>query len=190
METANFKLPRVGFKSRKAAQIAAYFAAQSSGRSVEKLKLIKLIYLAEREHLARHGRPMIYDELFGMKDGPICSSALNGINDSPTDTIWGSFISKQGNDVSPKMNFSRDHLDELSDAEISVLLKIWNSFGHMTASQIRNYAHRNCPEYVEVDKGRRPISYKTLLSAVGRDDAEDASDSIESYRRVQALLTM
>ena len=41
----------VGFRPRKAAQVAAFFASQEN--PIEKLKLIKLIYLSERESLCR-----------------------------------------------------------------------------------------------------------------------------------------
>jgi len=68
--------PLNGFQSRKAAQIAASFAIKSGGR-IEKLKLIKLIYLSERQFASDHDRPMLYDEFYSLKDGPICSSSLN-----------------------------------------------------------------------------------------------------------------
>jgi uncharacterized phage-associated protein len=89
---AAYYAPLVGFESRKAAQISAYFADKEGG-SIEKLKLIKLIYLAEREFVKRHGLPMLYDEFFSLKDGPVCSSTLNGINGSiDKDTIRGMIL--------------------------------------------------------------------------------------------------
>lgn len=179
----------LGFKSAKAAQIAAYFAGHA-GHAMDKMKLIKLIYLSEREHLKRHGAPMTYDELFSFKDGPVCSSALNGINGKIDKPTWNAFIARGDdvNKISAKEKFSRDNFDELSDADIAVLEFIWAKFGHMSASQLRAFTHKNCPEYTEVTEGRVPIAYKEVLEAVGRDDAEEASDSINSYRRVQALL--
>lgn len=182
--------PLIGFKSEKAAQIAAYFA-QRAGAAIEKLKLIKLIYLSEREHLRRHGQPMLYDELFSLEHGPICSSTLNGINGHIDQTVWSAFLIKKDNKmISAKREFGRDDFDELSDAEIDVLEAVWNQFGRMTASEIRKYTHDHCPEYTEVQKGRVPISYKKLLDAVGRPDAELASDLIDAYRRTWALLSM
>jgi len=44
------------------------------------MKLIKLIYLSERESVRSRGRPMIFDEFYSLKDGPISLNALNGIN--------------------------------------------------------------------------------------------------------------
>ena len=61
----SFMLPLVGFKSRKAAQMAAFFAVKSAMPNhgmIEKLKLIKLIYFSEREHLKQYRLPMLFDE--------------------------------------------------------------------------------------------------------------------------------
>jgi len=61
----------VGFESRKAAQAAAYFTGLSKSR-IDKLKLIKLIYLSEMESIDKRRRPMFFDEFYSMKAGPIC----------------------------------------------------------------------------------------------------------------------
>ena len=164
------------------------YLAQRAGEPTSKLKIIKLMYFAEREFLKRYGAPMVYDEFFSMKDGPVCSSSLNGINGKIDQELWASFISLTGNLVAPQQTFSRDQLDELSDADIEVLESTWGAFGHMTAPQIRKYAHDNCSEYVGVESGRKPIKYKDLLTAVGRDDADEAADEINSYWQVRAFL--
>lgn len=43
--------------------IAGFFARRNGFR-IEKLKLIKLLYLIERESIDIRGRPMIYDEYY------------------------------------------------------------------------------------------------------------------------------
>jgi hypothetical protein len=85
------------------------------------------------------------------------------------------------------MKITRDKLDEISKAELAVLDATWQSFGWMTASQIRNYAHKNRPEYVETT-GRIPISYKDMLVAQGDEDAIEIQDNIDQSRRVKSIL--
>lgn len=181
--------PLVGFKSDKAAQIAAFFAAHQPG--IEKLKLIKLIYLAERAFLAQHGHPMLYDELFSMKDGPVCSAALNGINGRIDTDKWTKFISMKSNRyVKANLGADRDLLDEVSDAELAVLNNIWDEFGHMSASQIRKWTHDNCPEYTEIDHGRVPISYASVFKALGENQlASELEKRINYSRKVDSLLS-
>ena len=57
---------------------SAYFALKSGG-VIEKLKLIKLIIFRER-FLSEYHHPMLFDELYSLPHGPICSSTLNGID--------------------------------------------------------------------------------------------------------------
>jgi uncharacterized phage-associated protein len=180
--------PLVGFRSRKGAQVAAFFAAKEC--PIEKLKLIKLIYLSEREFVSEYGEPMLYDELFSLQHGPICFSCLNAIDGKTEEQIWGKYIKRDGSkNILAKKTFEREELDELSDAEFDILNSIWESFGFMTASQIRNYTHKNCPEYTEIERGRVPISYRDILKALGDEDADDIEDRIGVVRRSEAILS-
>ena len=183
----NFLAPLVGFRSRKAAQVCARFALLNDG-IIEKLKLIKLIYLSERKILGEQSRPMLFDELFSLPHGPICSSTLNGI-DGAYGEVWDEFIARNGNEVVALKKFDRDDFDELSDAELDVMNDVWARFGNMTASQLRNYSHVNCPEYTETT-GRIPIAYREVLEAMGvRDaDAEFIDREISEFRREESIL--
>jgi uncharacterized phage-associated protein len=192
----NFLLPLVGFKSRKAAQIAAFFALKSTTPNrgnVEKLKLIKLIYFSEREFLRRYHVPMLFDEFYSLPHGPICSATLNGIDgklDASDEDIWGEFIARNGNVVVAMRKFTRESLDAISNTEMTMLKFIWHRFGDMTASQLRNYSHENCPEYTEVTEGRIPISYREVMIALGVKDAEAdfIDDKIRDIRRKESAL--
>jgi uncharacterized phage-associated protein len=179
--------PLVGFRSRKGAQATAFFAAKE--RPMEKLKLIKLIYLSEREFVSTYGEPMLYDELFSLPHGPICSSCLNAIDGKIEDKIWDKYIKREGSkNILAIKTFERDELDELSDAEIDILNSVWDSFGFMTAAQIRNYTHKNCQEYTEIKYGRVPILYRDILRAIGDEDADEIEDRISAARRSEAVL--
>jgi uncharacterized phage-associated protein len=186
----DFMAPLVGFRSRKAAQICAYFALKNDG-VIEKLKLIKLVYLSERRHLSDTQHPMLYDELFSLPHGPICSSTLNGIDGEIHGHMWDDYIARNGNEVVAMRKFSRNDFDEVADAELDTLAAIWNEFGHMTASQIRNWSHKHCQEYKEVGPNRRaPISYRDLLKAVGDPDAEAIDREISEARLEEGVLDL
>lgn len=178
----------IGFRSKKAAQVSAFFASQAGG-TIEKLKLIKLIYLAERLFIEKYGQPMLFDEFYSLKHGPICSSTLDGINGNLKEDEWSLYLDRSGNKISNAVTTDRNDLDEISDAEMDVLGSIWESFGFMTPSQIRNYTHRNCPEYREVNDGRLPISYKEVFEALNFDQADILADEINEIRRIDALLS-
>ena len=67
------------FNERKAAQAAAYLLCKAGG-SLNVLKLVKLMYLAERESLRRYGETITGDALVSMRNGPVLSATLDHIN--------------------------------------------------------------------------------------------------------------
>lgn len=182
----------VGFRARKAAQICAFFALKEKAPKqegiIEKLKLVKLVYLGEREFLNETTFPMLFDEFYSLQHGPVCSNVLNGINGVVDEEIWGEFIARSGNRIVAMKRFDRNDLDELSDAEVDVLEKVWAKFGDKTSSQIRNWTHKHCPEYTEIEKGRIAITYKEVFAALGMDNAEELDAEIRAHRRSEALL--
>lgn len=180
--------PVVGFRSLKAAQLCAWFAVRAGGY-IEKLKLIKLIYLSEREHLVAFEDSMLLDELYSLPHGPICSGALNGIDGVIHKEIWDNYIARNGNIVVALRNFSRQDLDDLSEVDVDMVEAVWKRFGHMTASQVRNWTHQNCPEYTELNTGRLPISYKDVLDAAGSDNASIIEGDILSLRKAEKAFT-
>jgi uncharacterized phage-associated protein len=189
----SFLAPLIGFRSRKAAQMCAYFAVRSTYKGkqglIEKLKLIKLLYLAERRSLGERHVPMLYDELFSLPHGPICSSTLNGIDGHIHAEIWDEYLAHNGNLTLSVRSFAREEFDEISDAEIDILEETWKQFGSKSASDLRNWSHENCPEYTEVGPGNRlAISYRDVLKALGVEDAEAIDSEISDFRRAESAL--
>jgi uncharacterized phage-associated protein len=181
--------PLIGFRSEKAAQICAFFLLLSGG-AIEKLKLIKLVYLSERESVSRRRRPIVFDEYYSLKNGPICSNTLNGIDGGLDQPIWGKYLQKDGRkDIYIAAGVALDGLDQISNGDIDILNSIWKQFGWMTSSQIRNWTHKNCKEYVEVEKGRLPIMLNEMASAIGLEDTAEPDKIVSEYRNLQSVFS-
>ncbi len=134
------------FNYKKATQALNLFAIKEGG-SIETLKAVKLIWLADRLHLRRYGRMITNDEYFAMKLGPVASSTYNLIKreseflpeDSfkysaeyiiPTDTYHRNFNS--ANPVELKV---------FSKTDIKVLEEVFEKFSNMTKWQLSDYSH-------------------------------------------------
>lgn len=59
--------------------MAAFFLYRNGNR-LSILKLMKLLYLADRESLARFGSPLSYDRFASLPHGPVLSQTLDYIN--------------------------------------------------------------------------------------------------------------
>ncbi|HEY5279425.1 MAG TPA: Panacea domain-containing protein [Pseudolabrys sp.] len=62
-------------KLDKIIELLLYLAERCPG--ADKYQAVKFFYLADREHLARYGRPITYDNYFALWYGPVASKALD-----------------------------------------------------------------------------------------------------------------
>jgi uncharacterized phage-associated protein len=83
---------------------------------------------------------------------------------------------------------SFDELDELSDAEIHVMEATWDQFGHMSAWEIRNWTHTNCPEWEDPDGSSTPIPYERVLKFLRKENSAEIAAEIESQRSLDQSL--
>src|SRR5260370_35361731 len=108
------------FSPIRIAQMAAFFAEREQCGAINVMKLIKLMYLSDRESLAQHGDPITFDNMFSLDEGPILSRALNMINgrlSAASAKAWEQWMGPRDgdHDVAVIRGFDREHLDYFSD---------------------------------------------------------------------------
>ncbi|KJV06263.1 hypothetical protein VZ94_12415 [Methylocucumis oryzae] len=176
---------------RKVTQMAAYFLHKRGGR-MSHLKLMKLLYLADRESLRLYGLSMSGDCMVSMPHGPVLSMTLN-LMDGDVESLpggWESFISaKENHELALKTELQADTLDELSKADTDVLETIWQQFGNLSRWQIRDYTHQHCPEWEDPHGSSKPIGFEKLFQALGRssDEAKRLADHIGEQHHIDEL---
>lgn len=174
------------FNVRKAAQVAAYFALKSGG-AINVLKLVKLIYLANRRFAERYDHPMLNDELVSMDHGPVNSMTLNYINGTQIERdAWDEFVdARAGYDIGlASATLTIDALDEFSRAELEVLDETWASFGHYSNYQLRDYTHKHCPEWEDPHGSSTPISYEKLFRHLNKKNFEELAADVNTEREI------
>lgn len=183
------------FSPTRIAQMAAFFAARESRHTINVMKLIKLMYLSDRESLARYDEPITFDYMFSLDEGPILSNALNMINGKlsiASAKAWDHWMSARDGDhnVMGIREFSRENLDYLSDADLEVLEDVWGKFGHMNQWQLSEYTHEHCPEWQYPSGSRIPIDEAELAFHLGKtkEDAAEIKHGIEASRSLDRIL--
>jgi uncharacterized phage-associated protein len=158
------------FNERKIAQMAAFFLRQTPEGRMSHLKLMKLLYLAEREGVRQLGYSLSGDRWVSMPHGPVLSMTLNlmdGDVESGADG-WESWISdKENHELSLRRDGVADALDELSAAECAVLDSVWRQFGGLDKWAIRDWTHAHCPEWTDPHGSSQPIRTRALADALG-----------------------
>lgn len=167
------------FKEDKATQAAALLLSLK-GAPMSHLKLMKLLYIAEREAILRWRRPIIFDRYVSMNKGPVLSQTLNKMHgECETTGSWERFISTPENN---KVKLLGDPgIESLSDAEEALLREVFSLYGHMNRWRLCDLTHE-FPEWEDPQGSSIPILYEDILRGAGKTDIEIASivDEIEN----------
>lgn len=67
-------------KLDKIVELLLYLA--TARPNADKYQAVKFLYLADREHLLRYGRPITYETYYALKFGPVASTAMDLLNGS------------------------------------------------------------------------------------------------------------
>ena len=172
----------------KVTQMTAYLLNKSSG-TMAYLKLMKLLYLADRESMRLYGTSISGDHMVSMPHGPVLSQTYNLIvGDYDEGGLWGRWIKDEADyQVALKVSeLERPDYDELSNAELAVLDRVHEQFGSMGRFQIRDYTHDHCPEWQDPQGSSYPIHSKDLFLAVGKS-VEEADALVANLNEQQDL---
>lgn len=176
----------------KVAQMAAYLLHRRGGQ-MSYLKLMKLLYLADRTSMERYDEPMTDDAWVSMDKGPVLSNVLELMQGASTSGEWNRWVGEAPVQYEVSLAAQaceRDTFDELSDADIEILDQVWEEFGQMTRWQLVDYTHKNCPEWHDPHGSMRPIRPQDIFLALGRscDDADDLTADIFQRRELQQVM--
>jgi len=162
------------FNPAKAIQAAGVLLRDTPGHSMDRIRLIKLLYIAERESFKERGEPITGDRIVAMQHGPVLSCVYNCIKGEGPRRIcsqWDAFFASRGNTV----EMQKDPEDgDLSDREIAILTRVAQERRDMIQWEIVDETHR-FEEWVKHNPGKssRPIPFEDILEAVGRDVKSD-----------------
>ena len=181
------------FNEQKVAQMSAFFLNQSDGKKLSNLKLMTLLYIAERESVREFGYPMSEDKFLSMPHGPVLSMTLELMNGNieSQPNGWEFWVSdKENHEMSLRNQFiSLEDLDELSCAELELLQGVWNQFGTMDKWQISKWTHENCVEWKNPHGSIQPIDFQSMACAVGFNTttAKDLQERINEENYIEKL---
>jgi uncharacterized phage-associated protein len=180
---------KVKFDEIKTTQASALLMQACNERRMPYIKLIKLLYLADREALSRWGRPITSDTYVSMRNGPVLSRTLDLITDeSEEKTYWYNFFSPaKGFDIELK---KKPDFDELSKAEIDLIKEIASKFGSMGKWDLVDNVMHKLPEWSNPGNGAIPIEYEDILKAFHKTPQEinGILEELEFISRAQPFL--
>lgn len=143
--------------------------AKKEGGQINKMKAIKLVWMADRLHLRKYGRPITKDDYIAMKFGPVGSVTRN-ITDEATPYLSDEqlgysqkFIKKTADNFFTSVNDV--DVAVFSESDLESLEKVYGDFGKFDQFELAKLTHE-FPEWKKFEKrlesgaiSQAPMSY-------------------------------
>jgi uncharacterized phage-associated protein len=172
------------FSQEKATAAAAFFLKLRGGQ-MSYLKLIKLLYLADRLALDRWGFNITTDRYVSMDQGPVVSNIYNLITqDEEQKSFWSHFISPPMGEWEVQLKSGDFPENLLSRAEEKLLLEIFGTYGTWNRWKLRDFTH-DLPEWQNPHGTSIPIQISEILKAQGASD-EDIDGVIKDLNAAES----
>jgi len=166
------------FKFDKALQAAGYLLRREPARQMNYMRLLKVLYIADRESIRQTGRSITGDRATAMERGPVLSEVFDIIKGTHLRSPdWSNFIERNAYDVRLVQG---PGVAKLSRFEIEVLEQVAEENRTRDEWAMVEFAH-TLPEWRKNDPGKSSkwIPLHDILEAVGRpaDQADIEKDA-------------
>ncbi|MGB0412416.1 MAG: Panacea domain-containing protein [Pikeienuella sp.] len=178
------------YDPQKAAQTIAFFAMQE-GATINILKVVKLVYLADRESLKRRGHPIQDEVRVSMPYGPVNSTTLDYLNGAyRNDGGWSEYLTDRANHQVALSDESMTvgSLNALSEGDIGILESVWQQFGAMNEFDLADWTHNHIVEWQDPNGSSRPIPLDRIMTAIGLDRPIERARELQSLGRASDIL--
>ena len=191
------------FDVEKLVQALAFFVSRGVN-DLDKMKAMKLLFLADKKHLLEYGKPITGDRYFCMPYGPVASASFNIIRDFMdvddqvrpfAEKLFTEFfevdrVSKHG-----RLRLRRTpDLDVFSESEVSVLSHVVDQFGDKSGVELSSITHDDAtwsiPAQELTDKRRSvEIPFEHFLRAAGAEQMLRFVQSQQEDRDFELAIT-
>jgi uncharacterized phage-associated protein len=159
-------IPQFKVDERTAVEAILYIASKTKEPTFH--RIFKLLYFADRIHLARYGRFICGDKYIAMAEGPVPSRMYNILKAERNGIIaWdapeadGAFEVVHWYGIQP----SREpDLDQFSDSDIECLDEAIREYDHYTKDELSVMSHDDAWKSAGLN---RPISIEAIIKSIG-----------------------
>jgi uncharacterized phage-associated protein len=165
------------FDMDKTREAIAFLVSASEG-GLDVYKVCKLLFLADKHHLVRYGRPITGDWYFALPHGPAPSRSLRLlqilIEDPENAPALASILSIDRSFVNPRFSAKPMAFDNLSQSDVEALTETLKRFSAKEFSELRAMTHET--KAYQNAWGRRGTANSAKMAF--EDFFEEDSDAI------------
>ena len=161
------------FDSTKAIEAAAVIARRE-GKRIGRLRLLKLLYIADRTAITERGRPLLGCKAVAMDNGPLHSDVYDMIKgEDPASPRWSKFFTASGRrDL--RLTDEPENL-ALSRSDIEILQGVVDKYIDIDDWQLSEITHGFEEWRKAYQEGTsRPIELEDIIEGAGRMEDKDS----------------
>lgn len=142
------------FNLKKWVQVINFFAKkeqETTWSAIDKLKILKLVWIADRLHLRKYWKLIVWDTYFAMKMWPVASAIKNicEVNEQYLPTKSKPYINEYLHKFMYKIRSKKDiDFNYFSDSNIEILELVYNNFWNNNSFNLVNFTH-HYPEWTK-----------------------------------------
>jgi uncharacterized phage-associated protein len=161
----------------------------------DKIKIYKLIFLADKCHLTRYGRTITHDTYFAQPHGLVghMLKEILTVNSNVLEEKWlneaNDFIEKVKKDIFKSKKIEDYPYIKLSKSDKAAIDYVFLHFGQMTQWKLSEYSHKY-PEWKQYEDELKPDSLKSfkiniedMMSVLENDPLYIEPEYIEESKR-------
>jgi uncharacterized phage-associated protein len=174
MSTHRPPITNFPFELAKAVQSFGVLFSSENDPKVAYYRLLKLLYIADREFLKETGRPIVGGTDVAMKRGPLNSQAYDLIKGEHQDSsFFLRYFSRDGKRL--LVMLADPGREDLSRREIRKLMEVSQKYRDLDDDEIGDLTHE-FPEYTEnyIPDSSRAISLQSKLQALGMSQSKES----------------
>jgi len=176
----------------KVTQSLGYLLSLDKNHRMNKVKLVKLLWAADRYHLRKYGRTVTDTEYYAMPHGPVSSLALDVIDGDEVALYPEDINYIAGHITAPEENkndivlYNETEVDYLSDTDKEALQFAWDAFGDKKPFDLADNITHEYPEWarfrehfdVNNERSRKAIDLDDFFENPGKDDYFAMDDKV------------
>lgn len=157
------------FNLQKAIQAVGVLFREGHEKRIAYIRIIKLLYISEREMLKETGRPIIGDKIFAMDHGPVLSRVYDLVKGEAAGTdVWNRYYRREHYYL--ELCHSPD-VGELSKHEVEKLRSVAKRYEDDNDWKVVRETHK-FEEWIKnkpTDNSSNRIPLQDILAAIGRE---------------------
>jgi uncharacterized phage-associated protein len=165
---------RFRFNQEKFTHLMRLLAKHTS--RLDRLKAVKLLYFIDREHLLKHGRPVLGDQYVKMKLGPVPSKAYDLLKEiqKGEGREHGLTTIASGFEYAVFVAERNYNPDVFSDSERECIKDVLRRYGNQDGKELSDISHQQRP-WAVAPAENQPIDYSLFFP----DELGEYADAYE-----------